>query len=741
MNGIEIFLTGFLNILPIIIIYIPLFFIWERAIGKLYLRIAIALSIFYFIYWILPVIFQFNTNPNDLTTSPNEGGLSLLYMPTHFFTLITIFISYPLVILPFIFLVAPLISFVLIWNRVRKGKGSMEQKLTQITYEFNKSPLENIKNELLNKDWTREKEIFKLMIVLLPVSLYILQVILKVSQLESLSISTSETALGWFLEILFVYLAVFIFSIELLYSSRVAIKGRYFGEEVREETFRSLYMVGTPISIISIFLFLIEYLDSISTIIYFFSYFLMATLIFILFLDIFEQMSIFILLKIIDWWKNKKTKMKKAKKSGLYYGLMFGFIASILYLLITIIVSGVVIFPIFGDEESINSLVNSGLISSDPSLFQTLAFDLLIIIDNIVLAIVPIIITTSFLIYTFRFSRDILTSLIGFMVAIIAISILFRILGFNPLINFVPDEYWLTGRVSETSLFGLDFFTLRTAALKADLSGVLGILAIPYNYTRYVFNIIFWGYFAYYIFKKFKISNIPLDEKNVKKIIFTDVDGFIQYGDYQEEDTEFSISKTNLESQKTLEDSREEVQNLLKILEKDKMLGSIKPDNQEEKERFYFLLKYLYSQGKIEIWKPEFSYIFERVKKQGLYIIYEDGRGVYNYEFSKEAEQDPGLISGMFSAITSFVKETTKSTEALKTIDHGDITILIEYGKNLFGALFIKGNQSSEIRTQLRNFVNNFQEKYQKSLEDWSGALAPFSDAEKLVNKTFDTEY
>ncbi|MBD3215932.1 MAG: hypothetical protein GF311_25195 [Candidatus Lokiarchaeota archaeon] len=737
MSAIEIILTILLNILPVIIMFLPLLFLWNRAIGKLYLRIVVGISIFYFIYWILPVIFQFNNPINELDVSSEQGGLSLGYMAIHFFSLISIFISYPLVILPFIFIIAPLISFVMIWNRIRKEEGTTEEILNQTTYEFEKSPLQNIKEELINKDWTREKEIFKLMVVLLPVSLYILQAILKVSNLQNFSLSTSETALGWFLEILFVYLAIFIFSIELLYSSKVAIRGRYFGERVREQTFRSLYMVGTPISIISIFLFLLEYLGSIDIIVYFFAYFLMATGIFILFLDIFEQISIFILIKIVDWWKNKKRKIQESKKTGIYYGLVFGVIATVVYFLITLIFNFIII-EIFGDPQTV---LNTGLFNADPTLLDAYLFDLLILIDTIILAIVPIIITTIFLIYTFRFSRDILTSIFGFMSAVILLSILFRIIGFNPLINFAPDEYWLTGRVSFTSLFGIDFFTLRTAAFEANLSGVLGILAIPYTYSRYVFSIILWGCFAYYLLKKFKISNVPIDEKYVKKVIFTNVDSFITYGEYREKNSDYFISKTRIEAQQTPEESREEVQNLLAKLEKDKTLKALTPQQEEEIKRFYFVLKYLYNQGRIEVWKPEFSYRFERVKKQALYIIYEDGRGVYDHEFSEEAAQDPGLISGMFSAITSFIKETTKSTEALKTIDHGDITILIEYGKKLFGALFIKGNQSSEVRTQLQHFVNMFQEKYSETLEDWSGALAPFADAETLVDKSFETEY
>ena len=137
---------------------------------------------------------------------------------------------------------------------------------------------------------------------------------------------------------------------------------------------------------------------------------------------------------------------------------------------------------------------------------------------------------------------------------------------------------------------------------------------------------------------------------------------------------------------------------------------------------------------------PEFSNTFEKVEKQGLYVIYNDGRDLFNYPVVKEELVDPGLIAGMFSALTSFIKETTKSTQLLKTIDHGDITILLEYGLNFFGALFIKGNQTSEIREQLMEFISKFERKHRELLPNWNGMLAPFRDDNLLVKEIFTEE-
>ncbi|GAG66237.1 unnamed protein product, partial [marine sediment metagenome] len=255
--------------------------------GKIYLRIYLGILIFYVVYWFLPVIFQIGEDPKELALQPGEEGNMLLgigYLFTHFGSLLTQFASYPLVTLPFIFFVAPFISILLTWNRLRKDEGSIKDNLRLTTYQIKTSPNRKIRDDLTRNDWTREKQILKLMIVLLPISLYLLQVIIEISSeflgTESVSLTSS---LGWFLEILFVYLATFIFSIELLHSSQISLKGRYFGENIREQSYKSLYTVGAPISILSIILFIIQYrnqLDTLLVIFYFFAYFIMASVIF-----------------------------------------------------------------------------------------------------------------------------------------------------------------------------------------------------------------------------------------------------------------------------------------------------------------------------------------------------------------------------------------------------------------------------------------------------------------------------
>ncbi|MFX1346465.1 MAG: hypothetical protein ACFFAI_15310 [Promethearchaeota archaeon] len=733
MTTIEIFYTILINTLPIVILIIPLFFIWKKTIGKLYFRIVGGIIIFFLLYWILPIIFQVGETPDELTVPSTEVGnvaYGIGYTFAHFGSLIALFFSYPLITLPFIFFVAPFISMIICWNKLRKEEGPTKVKLEELSYEFNLSPIERTKKELLRNNWTREKEILKLLIVLLPISLYLLQVILEISNLQDESVTTGETALGWFLEILFVYLATFIFSIEILSSSQIALKGQYFGEKIREQTYKSLYTIGAPMSIFSIILFIIQYETSIGIIIYFFAYFIMASVIFILFIDIFEPISIFIFVKLINWLKNRKRR--KVDRSNFYYMLIFGALAFVTYMILNLVLTNFGYTSLFGEPGSSeeNSIYEAGeYITSNPSFYHTLQYDLIIIYGILTTEIVSTVILTLFLVYGLKYVRSLGLGLIAYLPFVIILSVLI-----GSTVN-----YWLTGKVSYTEIFGTVFYTLRTASLTAKLPGFLNGLAVPYLYTRYIFNVIIWGLLIFYFKKSFKTKNIPIGEELIKKVIFSNISDFFSFNTYAKGNVSYLISKKEQIDIKIVEQEREEIKELLNKLENDKLLEEIKPKDENEKRRFYFTLRYLYQNNFINIWEPELSYLFEKAEKQGLYVIYDDGRGVFNYAFRSDEIQDPGLVSGMFSAITSFVKEMTKSTEALKKIDHGDITILLEYGNKIFGALFIKGTQSSEIRAPLKEFVQKFEERYGDILKDWTGALSPFNKEEnnKLVEDIF----
>ena len=140
------------------------------------------------------------------------------------------------------------------------------------------------------------------------------------------------------------------------------------------------------------------------------------------------------------------------------------------------------------------------------------------------------------------------------------------------------------------------------------------------------------------------------------------------------------------------------------------------------------------------VFTKEFGYSYEEAKMDSLHIMMTDGRSVFTHNFTEESSVEPALVAGLFSAITSFAKETVKSEQLLRTIDHGDVVLLIEYGQYIFSAIFADKN-SVELRTKLAEFVSIFEEKHQKELDGWLGDTGPFQDDWILVNKIFEIDY
>jgi hypothetical protein len=161
---------------------------------------------------------------------------------------------------------------------------------------------------------------------------------------------------------------------------------------------------------------------------------------------------------------------------------------------------------------------------------------------------------------------------------------------------------------------------------------------------------------------------------------------------------------------------------------------------QEKKDELFKELLAQINHNAILVWIPEFSYEYEQAELRGLYILYSDGRDLLYHNFNPEKQQevDPGLVSGMFSAITSFIQETTKSSDLLRTIDSGEIKVILEYCHSypVFGALFTD-RETADIRAALQEVMNEFEKKYGKILVNWDGDMTSFANAQDIINKFF----
>ncbi|MFX0188396.1 MAG: hypothetical protein ACFE8A_11750 [Candidatus Hodarchaeota archaeon] len=120
---------------------------------------------------------------------------------------------------------------------------------------------------------------------------------------------------------------------------------------------------------------------------------------------------------------------------------------------------------------------------------------------------------------------------------------------------------------------------------------------------------------------------------------------------------------------------------------------------------------------------------------RNLFVISKEGLSLYGYMFGVEY-QDPELISGMISAITSFVKEATGSKQLLRTIDQEDKKVILYHGQFCTSAL-LSEKDLPIIHKRVEKFTDAFEARYRKKLLHWKGDIRIFKNSDDIVAKFF----
>ena len=751
---IDVVLSIVLNLFPILIFGIPLLFLRKKKfekIGLIYKRFYYGLCIFFLIYWVLPAIFQ---NVKDIPLEENENnnlGYLVIFLFERSFSMLLLYLQYPFVILPLIFIISPFISMLVLYFRLRNESGSMNEKYSEINFEFTESPREMILRSLTAKNWKKEKELLKAFLILLPISLYILVVILDIADVEPTNVAESSDALGWFLEILFVYIVTFLFSYQLIKSSKISYKGRFIGEQIQSKFFTSLTQVGTPIAILSILLFIAQKGDSIVLILYFFAYFFMGAFIFIILLRVFEPISILIFLKLIYWRKNRLERKKakennskeniKSKISNNTIVISYSLIAAVIGISIKFGL-GLLMITIANSVEGGSDFFDLSLVAETPPLSIIFITELLTFINSLQAIIIVLVIAYLFAksIQLNAFSG---ISIFFFCLFLIIISILLYFLDPKLSPTYIGfDEQWITSAPINLEILNFNFITMRTGFMNADFSNnnVLNVLAIPFLVLRPFVAFILYGYLIAFINKRFITKTIVKEEKYVKKITYSSIQEMVTFKEFKKH-PEYLITIKNLDTTE-IKDSK--LKNIsLKLENSNGLTGEELTSLYKslyESENLHDLLKDLTEKKILSWWTPEFSFTHEKARLDGLYILYIDGRDLFYYNFRGDqgSPVDPALVSGMFSALTGFIQETTRSSDLLRGIDSGEKKVILEYSEKypFFTAIFAD-RESSTIRLALKETIKDFEKKHGDILKNWSGNMGFFTNDGEIVETHF----
>ena len=119
-----------------------------------------------------------------------------------------------------------------------------------------------------------------------------------------------------------------------------------------------------------------------------------------------------------------------------------------------------------------------------------------------------------------------------------------------------------------------------------------------------------------------------------------------------------------------------------------------------------------------------------------IFLVHNDGRLIASYKSGRVQTKEAFSVMGMFTAIQDFVKDAFRRTDGnLKTLVHGDLTVLLERGTHIYLAVVVEGAEGqTELRKAMQRSLKEVEDKYGSILgEHWDGELTKLEDIKKLL--------
>ena len=106
-----------------------------------------------------------------------------------------------------------------------------------------------------------------------------------------------------------------------------------------------------------------------------------------------------------------------------------------------------------------------------------------------------------------------------------------------------------------------------------------------------------------------------------------------------------------------------------------------------------------------------------------IFLIHHDGRLVYQYTGGRLRPVSTSIVSGMLLVIQDFIRDAFKTEGgALRKLEHGDLTVLIESGGLTYLAVVVSGQDApEELRTTMKRVLKETEDDFGDNLRVWDG--------------------
>jgi outer membrane protein OmpA-like peptidoglycan-associated protein len=105
--------------------------------------------------------------------------------------------------------------------------------------------------------------------------------------------------------------------------------------------------------------------------------------------------------------------------------------------------------------------------------------------------------------------------------------------------------------------------------------------------------------------------------------------------------------------------------------------------------------------------------------------------------------QDPGLVSGMLTAIQDFARDSFNSApgQGIERLNVGDLDVWVETGPYAILACVIRGIAPRGLRDTMAEVLENIHREYSSQLDRFTGDSAPFSAIHKQLSRCLEFKY
>ncbi len=116
-------------------------------------------------------------------------------------------------------------------------------------------------------------------------------------------------------------------------------------------------------------------------------------------------------------------------------------------------------------------------------------------------------------------------------------------------------------------------------------------------------------------------------------------------------------------------------------------------------------------------------------RMEQIFLIHKETGLVLQHVAAESVDlKDADMVSAMLTAIQDFVNDSFSGKEesSLQNLNLGDLTIWVEQGPRTILASVIRGNPPQELKTVLKEILENIEFEYNSALDNFKGDAAPF---------------